>query len=156
EECADLFDPAPVHAEIRVPHARGRADADLPAGWVEQELHIVHEAEDAAAKLDVPVRILFDDERGVAGRPHGLAEPRLGLLKVAGPDQRRHAVRVILQRQRRHAVGGGWAGFEGARHPRTIAETAPRRQWWDSSASLPLISSAAGNSSEQQRIRSAP
>src|SRR5439155_19653982 len=108
--------------------------------------------EDAAAKLDVPVRILFDDECGVAGRQHGPAEPRLGLLKVAGPDQRRHAARVILQRQGRHAVGGGGAGFEGARHPRTITEPAPRRQWWDAAGSLPLIASAAAfNSSEQQR-----
>jgi len=128
EQRADLFDPAPVRAEIRVPHARGRADVDLSAGGVEQELYVVHEAEDAAAKLDVPVRLLFDDERGVAGCQHGPAEPHLGLRKVAGPAQRRHAVRCILLRQRRHAVGGGGAGLEGARHPRTIAETAPRRQ----------------------------
>ena len=101
---------------------------DLPAGGVEQELHVVHEAEDAAAKLDVPVCLLFDDELGVAGRQHGRAEPHLGLRKVAGPGQRRHAVRFILLRQRRHAVGGGGAGLEDARHPRTIAETAPRLQ----------------------------
>src|SRR5438445_11131650 len=90
---ADLFDPAPVRAEIRVPHARGRADVDLPAGGVEQELYVVHEAEDAAAKLAVPVCLLFDDELGVAGRQHGRAGPHLGLRKVAGPGQRRNAAR---------------------------------------------------------------
>lgn len=78
---------------------------DQPGLRLEQELYIVHKAKDTAAKLEMPVRVLFDDERRVSNPQHGLTEPGLRLCEIAGPAQRRHTVLRVFFRQRRNTVG---------------------------------------------------
>lgn len=114
------FNPRTVHAQVRVPDARSRADVDQPGLRIEEELDIVHKSKDAAAKLNVPVCTLFDDEGGVSGCQHGLSEPGLGLVEIAGPAQRRHAMIRILFRQRRDTVGRGGARLQRARHDTNV------------------------------------
>ena len=137
---SNLFDPLAVHAQVGIPRARGRADMNQPGLRIEQELPIVHKSKDAAAKFDVPVRVFFDDKRGVSGRQHGLAKPGFGLIEPAGPAQRRYAMLRILRRQRRDTVGRGGARSQRARHPANVTRDFNRMpvpaQWTRDSLSV--------------------
>ena len=87
-----------------------------PSLRIEQELHVVHKTKDAAAKLQMSVHLFFDDEGGVSRRQHGLPQPGLGPVEIAGPAQRPHAMRRILFRHGRDTVRRGGAGSQHARH----------------------------------------
>lgn len=81
----NLLDPRAVHAEVGVPHARGRTNVDQPVSQIKQTLDIVHKSKQATAKFNVPIGVFFNNNHRVATCHHGLPEPGLGLREATCP-----------------------------------------------------------------------
>ncbi len=75
-----LLDPSPVDSKISVPDARRRTHMDHTFPNVENEIHVIDKAEDAAPGLHVYIGIRLFDDRGAGKVPQDRFETLPGFV----------------------------------------------------------------------------
>ena len=96
DKIADLFHPPAVDAEIAVADPRGGAKMNRLSLLIEEELDIIHEAEQETREFKVQVRLLFFDKLDARQLENEAFQRGLCLGGVLFVSERRNRMLLVM------------------------------------------------------------